>query len=306
MLRRKETCAKEIYKKVWEMKGMKKGRGSGTAMRMKQIAIVALIILVAFVAPSSAATLTVTPSSATVGDDVTIEGTGFTANEAVTLKTTCTCWKPVVDGKCECTMNDFEIPNKNVSFWLSVREVEGNVTLYVKKFIWWTVDHDMLGFHFAYDSATKTSNVSRMKPIPVGTYKIDVIGDAVDGAENCSMTTTIEKELKANSTGGFKETFDTHGIPVCNLTINATDGVNSAEAELGLFLLGDASKDGQVNSYDCACIGRYWAGISGYDNTTICWGCAAKVAPDIGVVDLADARCLARYLVGLELSIPCS
>ncbi|MGB7533312.1 MAG: hypothetical protein WA977_10135 [Halobacteriota archaeon] len=285
---------------------MKKGRGRGTAMKMKQMAIVALI-LVAFVAPASAATLIVYPSSATVGDDVTIEGTGFDQNGNVTLTTTATCWKPVVDGKCECTMNDFKIPNEDVSFRLSVREVEGNVTLYVKKFIWWTIDHDMLGFHFAYDSTTHTSNVSHGGPIPVGTYKIDVIGDAVDGAENCSMTTTIKKELKANSTGGFKEVIDTQGIPVCNFTINATDeSGNSDEATLGLFLLGDASKDGQVNSYDCACIGRRWAEISGYDNTTICWGCAAKINPDFGKLDLSDARCLARYLIGLESSIPCS
>ena len=297
-----------MYKKAWEKKGMKK-KGRGTAMRMKQIAIVALI-MVAFVAPASAATLTVTPSSATVGDEITVEGTGFNATDTVTLKTTATCGKPAISGICECCMNNFEIPNENVSFWLSVSPVKDNVTLHVKKYlIWWTIDHNMLGFQFTYDSATKTSDVSRMKPIPVGTYTIDVIGDAVDGAENCSMTTTVEKVLKANSTGGFKEVIDTTGIPICNLTINATDqSGNSDEAEVGLFLLGDASKSGQVNVYDCVCIARYALDLSGYDDTTVCWK-AADVAPPRGNPDnvtLADARCLARYLVGLEPSIPCS
>jgi len=281
-----------------------------TAMRMKQVAVVALI-LVAFVATASAAlaaNLTITPSNTTVGDLVTIEGTGFCLNGNVTLTSTVTCSKPVVGGECECTMNNFEIPNEDVSFWLSVSKVKGNVTVYVKKFIWWTIDHDMLGFHFTYDPVTKTSNVSRMKPIPVGTYKIDVIGDAVDGAENCTMTTTVEKELKANATGGFKEDIDTQGIPICDFTINATDeSGNTDEATLGLFLLGDASKDGQINSYDCACIGRYCMNITGYDDTTVCWK-AADVAPPFGSpnnVTLSDARCLGMYLIGKEPSIPC-
>lgn len=297
---------------MMEMKGMKKkgrGRRRGTAMRMKQIVIVALI-LVAFVAPASAAELTVDPPSATVGDEVTIEGTGFTANETVTLKTTATCGKPAISGICECCINNFKIPDENVSFWLSVSPVKNNVTIHVKKYlIWWTIDHDMLGFHFTYNPATSTSTVSRMKPIPAGTYTIDVMGDAVDGAENCSMTTTVEKELKVEADGNFSETFDTTGIPISNLTINATDesGV-SDEATLGLFLLGDASKSGQVNVYDCVCIARYALDLSGYDDTTVCWK-AADVAPPRGNsnnVTLADARCLARYLVGLESSIPCS
>lgn len=290
-------------------KGMKMEKGAG----MKQMIITA-IILVAFVSTTPLAlavpVLTITPSSATVGDEITIEGTGFNATDTVTLKTTATCGKPAISGICECCMNNFEIPNENVSFWLSVSPVNGNVTIHVKRYlIWWTIDHNMLGFQFTYNSVTKTSNVYRMKPIPVGTYTIDVIGDAVGGAENCSMTTTVEKELKANLTGGFKEVIDTHGVPICNFTINATDqSGNSDEAELGLFLLGDASKSGQVNVYDCVCIARYALDLSGYDDTTVCWK-AADVAPPRGNPDnvtLADARCLARYLVGLEPSIPCS
>lgn len=280
----------------------KKGRGSGTAMRMQQIAIVALI-LVAFVAPSSAATLTVTPSSATVGDEITIEGTGFNATDMVTLKTTATCWKPVVGGKCECCMESFIIPeNEDVSFLLSVREVEDNVTIYVKKFIWWTIHPDNpLGFHFTYNATTHTSNVSRAG-VPAGTYTIDVIGNAVSGSVNCTMTTTVKKKLPVNSTGGFNETFDTQGIPICNLTINATDeSGNSTENTLGLFLEGDASKDGQVNVYDCVCIARYAIKIPGYDDTTVCKN-AADIDDD-GDVDLEDARLLARYLIGLETSI---
>lgn len=289
------------------MKGLKTGMKMKKGAGMKQM-VIATIILVAFVAPVSAATLTVTPDTATSGTFVTIEGTGFNNNEIVILKSTVICYKPVVDEKCECSLMKFNISNENTSFSLSVREVEDNVTIYVKRFIWWTIDHDMLGFHFTYDPATNTSNVTRGMPTPVGIYEIDVIGNAVEGSEpSCTMITTVSLKLTANSTGGFKEVIDTHGIPTgCAngiYIINATGQTSgaSAGATLKILLEGDASKDGQVNAYDCVCIARYWAGISGYDDTTVCKD-AADIDDD-GDVDLDDARHLARYLIGLEASI---
>jgi len=294
---------------MMEMKGMKKkgrGRRRGTAMRMKQIVIVALI-LVAFVSTPSlalAAEITINPPDPTVGDTVTINGTGFNGN--VTLKTTVTCWKPVSDGKCQCTMDDFEIP-QGARFILSVREVKDNVTIYIKKSIlpWWTVTPGFPGFTFDY--SPNTSNVSSIE-VPVGgKYKIDVIGDAVDGSENCTMTTTATMEVEADENGNFSETFDTQGIPICSFTINATDeDSTSAENTTNLHLLGDASKDGQVNGYDCCCIARYVAGIPGYDNNTISANAAKGLAGNCSTVDIEDARCLARFLIGKESTIPCS
>ena len=288
-------------------KGMKKG--NKMAMIMKQVAVIVLI-LVAFVAHASAAlaaTLTVEPSDITPGVPVDINGTGFTPDGTVTVTTTVICWKPVVDGKCECTMEDFELP-ENTSFTLSVREVEDNVTLYIKKIIWWQIDPGLTSF-FTFEYTSYTSNVTSGK-IPAalaGIYSIDVIGDTVTGEENCTMITTAEFEVTADETGNFSvEDVNTQGIPICNFSITATDGTNSAGAALNITMLGDPSKDGRESAYDCTCIARYWAEVGGYDNSTVCRGAAAGLAPPCDQVTLDDARCLARYLIGKESSIPCA
>ena len=200
-------------------------------------------------------------------------------------------------GKCECTMNEFEIP-ETTDFKLSVREVTDNVTIYVKVlFTWLTITPaNLFGFNFDYDPATNTSNVSR-NSVPKGTYSIDVIGNAV-GEGNCTMITSAVMRIQANETGGFTRVIKTEGIPICNFTINASSSNGSAEVPLNLFLEGDASKDGRRNAYDCSCIARYWAGISGYDNGTICFD-AADV-DELNGVELLDAQLLAECLIGLR------
>ena len=281
-----------------------KKEGRGTVVKVREMVTITLI-LVAFVSTmplALAAEITINPPDPTVGDTITINGTGF--NGTVTIKTTVTCWKPVSDGKCQCTMEDFEIP-QGARFTLSVREVKDNVTIYIKKSIlpWWTVTPGFPGFTFDY--SPNTSTVSSIE-VPVGgKYKIDVIGDAVDGSEICTMITTATMEVTAYGDGNFSEPFNTQGIPICNFTINATDEYGtSAENTTNLYLFGDASKDGQVNGYDCVCIARRWAGISGYDNSTVSWSAAAGLAPDCNLVTLADARCLAESLIGMH-GIPC-
>jgi hypothetical protein len=113
-------------------------KGSRTARKIKQM-IIAAIILVAFVASASAATLTVTPSATTSGALVTLEGTGFGATEEVTITSTVTGFKIPVsgDGVYAYSLVDFNISQENMSFSLSVREVEDDMILKVKRF-WWT------------------------------------------------------------------------------------------------------------------------------------------------------------------------
>ena len=271
------------------------------------IAVVMAILLGFAVIPvASAATLTITPSTAVSGDLVTIEGAGFTPNAAVTIESTCTCEKPVVSGKCECSLMKFNISTEETGFSLSVHEVEGNVKISVKRSWWtpyWTIDHNMMGFVFSYDPGTHTSTVTRGMPTPTGVYEvIDVIGNAVGSATTCTMTTTITKKVTTDGAGGFKEVFDTQGIPAGTYMVTA-DGTT---ATLNLTTTpempegADISKDGYVGVYDCVCIARYALGVPGYDGTTLNID-AADVNGD-GVVDLRDARCLARQLIGL----PCS
>jgi hypothetical protein len=291
------------------MKSKKKGRG--TSMKVKEMIITA-IVLVAFVSSAPlalAAELTIKPSVNVVpGTPITINGTGFNSSETVTISATVTCYKPVSDGRCECTMHDFDLP-ANISLKLSVRRVTDNVSIYIKKGFWWKISPGLTSFFtFEYTgNPVYTSNVGSGKILPAlaGTYSIDVIGDAVPGEENCTMVTSAELEVDADAAGNFSLTFDTHGIPLCNFTLNATDeSGNSAEATMNLFQLGDPSMDGQINAYDCCCIARYWAGITGYDDNTIAPSAAAGLAPDCDLVTLEDARCLAEHLIGMY-GIPC-
>ena len=245
--------------------------------------------------------LNVSPDNITSGTMVNITGTNFTPNEDITLTTTVTCYKPIVNAKCECTMEDFEI-RAGVWFKLSVSEVTDNVSLYIKKVVWWPpVEPGTPGFHFDYNPVTHTSNVSTTLAVPVGgRYNIDVIGDSVEGSGACKMVTTATLYLKADANGNFSiDEIDTTGIPVCPFTIKAVGASSgTAEANLNLLLAGDASKDGQVNAYDCCCIARYCCCIPGYDNSTISCSCAD--VDGIPGVASTDARYLARSLVGLE------
>jgi hypothetical protein len=289
-----------------------KGQGRGTAVHVKGIIISALLILFVLIctAPLTlAAELTIEPwDNITPGTPITINGTGFMPNEYVTIRTTVTCWKPVSDGYCECTMREFEIP-ANTSFKLSVWKVEDNVTLYIKKLIWVEISPDLTSFfRFDYDAFTKTSNVTSGKILPVfaGIYSIDVIGKAVGGEKNCTMRTSAELDVRADAGGNFTLNVNTQGIPICDFIINATGKTSgsSDEAPLNLFSVGDASKDGQLNAYDCVAIARYWAGVAGYDNATICFSAAAPIAPPCDEVTLGDAQYLAKYLIGLVEVFP--
>ena len=285
----------------------KKGRGMKKRIRMAHILITALI-LVAFVAPASAATLTITPDTTASGAFVIIEGAGFGANEEVTITSTVTGFKIPVswDGKYAYSLVDFNISQENTSFSLSAREVVDDMELKVKRFWWtpyWTLDENELGFVFTYD-ATHTSTVTRGMPTPEGVYcVITVTGSVVEAptvtgyVENVTMSATITKGATIDSTGGFKEVIDTHGIPAGTYTITA----DAAEATLILSLKGDVNKDGAVGAYDCACIARYVVGIPGYDATTL--NLDAADVDGIPGVTIDDARYLARYLVGLETEL---
>lgn len=290
-------------------------KGVRTASKMKQMLIAALIMLFV-IAPVSAATLTVTPNSTTSGALVTLEGTGFGANKEVTITSTVTGFKiPVsgTDGKYAYSLVDFNISQENTSFSLGVREVQNDMVIKVKRFWWtpyWTIDHNMIGFVFTRNDSTNTSTVTRGMPTPTGVYcVVTVTGTAIAAptvtgyVENVTLNATITKKTWTNSTGGFKEVIDTHGIPAGTYTINATNSAVSAEGTLTLSLCGDANRDGDVGAYDCVCIARYVAEIPGYDAETL--NLNAADVDGVGGVTINDARYLARYLVGLETELHC-
>ena len=290
-------------------------KGSRTARKMEQMVITALIMFFV-IAPVSAATLTVTPDSTTSGALVTIEGTGFGANEEVTITSTVTGFKiPVsgTDGKYAYSLINFNISQENTSFSLSVREVQNDMVIKVKRFWWtpyWTIDENELGFTFTRNDATNTSTVTRGMPMPTGVYcVVTVTGTAVAGhpptgyVQNVTLNATITKKTWTNNTGWFKGVIDTHGIPAGTYTITATNSTVHAEDTLTLSLCGDGNKDGDVGAYDCVCIARYVAEIPGYDAETL--NLNAANVNGTGGVTIDDARYLARYLVGLETELHC-
>lgn len=277
--------------------------------RVKGLMLTALLLVALISTASGEAVLTITPNDVTPGTEVTVTGTGFNASEIVTISTTVTCSKSVVEGRCECYLEQFEVPQET-DINLIVRKVDDHVTLYAKVLLFWfTIGPDTpgTGFLFAYDAGNKTSTVARNN-VPAGTYSVDVIGDAAAGEVNCTMITTAIMQITADGSGNFTKSVSTGGVPICNYTINATGQSSGkrASAALNLFLQGDPSKDGQINAYDCTCIARFWACIGGYNNDTVCCLAAAGLAPPCDIVDLNDARCLARYLIGKESSLPCS
>ncbi len=90
---------------------------SRKAIGVNGILIVA-ILLVAFVSTASAAaTLIVTPDTATSGDFVTVVGTGFNPSETVTINSTVSDFEiPIQNGKYEYSLVKLNISEEKTSF----------------------------------------------------------------------------------------------------------------------------------------------------------------------------------------------
>jgi hypothetical protein len=275
----------------------------GMAMGLVGKLLIIFTLLIMAFGTAAPAEIKIEPSAnITSGDLVYINGTGFSPGGTVKLNATVTCYKPVVESECQCTMENFYLP-PDVRFKLQVREVTGNVTLYIKKGFWWEITPGLTSFfQFVYVPNTSTVTSGAVPDWLQGIYSIDVMGDAVPNETNCTMITSAFLEVPVDGNGNFSYLYNTNGIPICNVTIIGDDGTgNSASAPLYIFLKGDASKDGQINSYDCVCIARYVAGIPGYDENTLSLS-AADVTDltDPPDVNINDAKYLAEFLVGLH------
>lgn len=279
-----------------------KKREHGTVMDFAtKFLIISAFLILAFDTAAPAAIKIEPSANITGGELVYINGTGFSPGGTVELNATVTCFKPVNEGECQCTMEEFYLP-PDVRFKLQVSEVTGNVSLYIKKGFWWKITPGLTSFFtFMYVPNTSTVTSGKVPATFANTYSIDVIGDAVNGSENCTMITTAFIQVPVDGNGNFSYSYNTKGIPLCDVTITGNDGMgNSSSAPLNIFLKGDASMDGQINSYDCVCIARFVAGIPGYDENTLSLS-AADVTDngDPPEVNINDARYLAEFLVGL-------
>ena len=112
---------------------------------------------------------------------------------------------------------------------------------------------------------------------------------------NSSSITLSTLTFKAVGNGGESTT----------LTISVNSMAYSDDTPIAIYVVnngtftvgtkGDASGDGEVDSWDCTCIARYLAGIEGYQtiNTAM-----AEISGD-GVLDSWDCTYLARHLAGI-------
>ena len=197
-----------------------------------QTYIVIFFSLIAFVGAASAAILTVTPDQVVVGEFVTIEGSGFGANETVTLSCSISDFViPVSNGKYNHSLENFNLSDSNTSFSLCAWEVEDDVEVHIEKIGSPVVINkdspSKYGFAFDYNVTTNTSTVAVPMPIDplyTGVYElIEVSGTASGSATEVYMDVTVINNVTTDATGYFKTVIDTHGIPTGEYTITADE-----------------------------------------------------------------------------------
>ncbi|KAF5429288.1 PEGA domain-containing protein, partial [Candidatus Methanophagaceae archaeon] len=204
---------------------------------------------------TTVASLTVTPPSVNVGDFVIIEGAGFGANETLTLSCHVSDLEvPVSGNKYEYSLNELNLSNSNTSFSLSVREVEDDTEVHIKKqgLPVVVINKDSpskLGFEFDYNATTHTSTVSAPMPIDpsyTGIYElIEVSGTVVGNTTEVFMDLTVDNSVTTDATGYFKTVIDTHGFPPQEYTITA-DGVAATLTVCHLIVPDHAVMEGEL------------------------------------------------------------
>ncbi len=183
--------------------------------------------------------LVVHPDSVMVGVPVTITGEGFGADESVALSSHVSNFTvPVSAGEYEYSLDNFNLPDTNTSFSLSVQKVEDNMTVKITKSpgLVYTINNyssNKYGIVFYYDAANKTATVYSTESLPVGSYKqIEISGTAVDNETEVNASFDVTTIVTAKDTGYFETVIDTHGFPPLNYTIHATSITASAYAIL--------------------------------------------------------------------------
>ncbi|MFZ2070550.1 MAG: hypothetical protein WAV32_02885 [Halobacteriota archaeon] len=182
-------------------------------------------------------TLTVTPAIVSVGKLATIEGTGFGADESVTLSSSISDIAiNVSNGKYNYSLRDFNVSDSNIGLSFSVREVEDDMAITIKTdSSSYTINNrnaitlgSKLGFVFDYNEITRTSEMT-WSSLPVGEYElIEVSGTAYGNATAVIMNIAVTNNVTTDANGSFKTVIDTHGIPDGKYKITADD----AEATL--------------------------------------------------------------------------
>ena len=196
--------------------------------------ILAIVVLFSLAAPVMAAELTANQIS---HEEMWVTGTGFNSIATVTLSTS-TVIPVTPSGKdYSYEITGMYLPAGSV-LKLDASPVNDDLELYVKKYwlLAWTFKNGS-GISYSYNDTTDTVHVHRSIPLlpmvdGVLFQTIRVYGTTENSSVNLSVT--VQQGVTADG-GAFSEKVDISAIPAGDYMISATDGTNTATANITIL-----------------------------------------------------------------------
>jgi hypothetical protein len=170
-------------------------------------AIVLCIILIMGINPIMA--FEITPENPTVGDEITISGTG--SGDSVDSSVVFTKNVGVDNGKYEYNIDGVEIPSGDNRFTVRAEGVQ-DLNVRVKILFWITK---------SADASVDVATVSQSN-VPSGNYNIKIDGNAANGQSNVDLKITAIQTMDITN-GQFEETYSTSNIPAGDFKVTVAD-----------------------------------------------------------------------------------
>ncbi|APH38532.1 hypothetical protein BHR79_02860 [Methanohalophilus halophilus] len=164
-----------------------------------------LLFITLLLGISTASAFEVSPSNPTVGDEITISGTG--SGDSVDASVAFTKNVDVDNGEYEYNINGVEIPSGDNRFTVRAEGVQ-DLNVRVKILFWITK---------SADASRDVATVSQSN-VPSGNYNIKIDGNAASGQSNVDLTITATQTMDITD-GQFEETYSTSSIPAGNFRV---------------------------------------------------------------------------------------
>jgi len=151
----------------------------------------------------------ITPENPTVGDEITISGTG--SGDSVDSSVVFTKNVGVDNGKYEYNIDGVEIPSGDNRFTVRAEGVQ-DLNVRVKILFWITK---------SADASVDVATVSQSN-VPSGNYNIKIDGNAANGQSNVDLKITAIQTMDITN-GQFEETYSTSNIPAGDFKVTVAD-----------------------------------------------------------------------------------
>jgi len=169
-------------------------------MKLNLFCILAFFISVLSILPSGLG-FDVSNMNPSPGDSVVITGTA-SPNQAIDINSGFSMSMPAQSGKYEYVADGVTIPQKPNSFAVTAKNVK-SLNVGVKIGIWLNKE---------FKTSSGTAYLSS-KDIPPGKYALKVFGDAEDSSKPVTLEISAGTTVTADSSGKYKLSIDTTGIP---------------------------------------------------------------------------------------------